>query len=364
MTETPRPNQRAPEGRALWWLSSAFWTLIAALSVTQEWHLIVMGRLASEGGRAVAWQAAFWLTLIPLTVVVWRRIIRWEAAGVLWPRLLWRHLGLLIATAAAQSSLALCVVVALFGWPRESLREIFIGQAQFLQVVIYAAIAVAGHAMVWYDRWRAGETKAAHLEAQLASVRLDALRAQLQPHFLFNSLNAVASLVRNGRSEEAVDLIASLSDLLRRVLDSCTEIVPIGDEISLVGRYCDVQRARFGDRLRTEIAIDSEAANVELPALTIQPLVENAIKHGLGPSRAGVCVRVKIRRDQTRLIVEVDDDGVGVPAGWQLETVPGTGLRNLRARLDALYGSRAELLVSPGAVGGFHVSMALPLGRA
>jgi hypothetical protein len=223
-----------------------------------------------------------------------------------------------------------------------------------LQFAIYCAIVAAAHGIGYYYRSRERD----QLEARLAEARLQLLTMQLQPHFLFNTLNTIAELVHD--DPDAADyMVTGLSDLLRRALElGPAQEITLDAELELLGRYLDIQKARFGPRLRVALHIDKEVRAALVPVLVLQPLVENAIQHGLAERLAAGSIDIAARRRADRLIVTVSDDGSGAPVanGGQERT----GLGNTRARLEALYGRRQslELVCAPGK--GANVALEIP----
>ena len=202
--------------------------------------------------------------------------------------------------------------------------------------------------------------RAASLQARLAEARLAALRAQLQPHFLFNTLNSVSSLMY--RDLDAADtMIARLSDLLRLTLraDQRREI-PLREEMELLQRYLDIERIRFEERLRVAIDIAPEAEAAPVPPFLLQPIVENAVRHAIAPRPAGGRLDITARVERDLLVIRVADDGPGFAAG---DPEPGVGLSNTRARLAELHGSAARLDLEQAASGGLVVTIALPWRR-
>lgn len=352
----------------LWIAASAFWVFVGFLYLGQVWLLIHTEALRSAGiSRATwAWQGAFYLTWIPITVAIVKLTEGWDLAALGWPRLLARHTIAMFVTAAIQSILVTAIGFSLVV-ERESFWTAFVGQMRgrlYQQVVIYAAIAMTAHALHLYARWRARELDAARLEAQLNAARLASLRAQLHPHFLFNGLHTIASLVRDGRNPEAVQLISGMSDLLRRLLDTGTDTHELQDELAAARTYLDVQRARFGDRLTAEVTAADDAARARVPVLVVQPLVENALRHGLADRVEAGHVRVAAVREGADLLIRVEDNGAGVPAGWSLDRAGGTGLANIRGRLDALYRGQSSLVARGLPAGGFQVVIRLPYTAA
>lgn len=230
------------------------------------------------------------------------------------------------------------------------------------QFLIYASIVAAGQAIAFHNHYRERQVAAARLEAQLAAARLDTLRAQLQPHFLFNSLHSIASLARAGDTAGVVRLISGFSDLLRHLLDSRLTHHSVRDELSLVDRYLEIQRVRFGDRLQVVIDATPEATAARIPLLIVQPLVENALRHGLAPRIETGHLQVHAAREGNALQITVEDDGAGLPDGWKLGD-SGTGLRNLASRLSVEFGDRQSVSVAPRDAGGVTAVVRIPYVR-
>jgi two-component system LytT family sensor kinase len=200
--------------------------------------------------------------------------------------------------------------------------------------------------------------RAANLETQVVQARLGALKMQLQPHFLFNTLNAVVSLVRARRGREAEDTLAHLSDLLRWVLDDREQQeVPLARELEYVRLYLAVERVRFADRLRVDYRITPDALDCAVPHLCLQPIVENAIRHGIEASSTAGAITISAERAGDSLALSVEDDGPGFPG--QRQPV-GIGLANTRLRLAELYGARASLTTANAIDGGAIVHIRLP----
>ncbi|MEO5820245.1 MAG: histidine kinase, partial [Vicinamibacteraceae bacterium] len=200
--------------------------------------------------------------------------------------------------------------------------------------------------------------RASALETQVVQARLGALKMQLQPHFLFNTLNAVVSLVRAGRGREAEDTLAHLSDLLRWVLDdSEQQEVPLARELEYVRLYLAVERVRFSDRLHIDLRIAPDALDAAVPHLCLQPIVENAIRHGIEASASAGELVIAARRAGVMLELVVEDDG---PGFRNMRQPVGIGLANTRLRLVELYGDRASLTLANALDGGAIVTLTLP----
>ncbi|MHB8812166.1 MAG: sensor histidine kinase [Steroidobacteraceae bacterium] len=205
--------------------------------------------------------------------------------------------------------------------------------------------------------------RAAAAEGLVQAARLQALQSQLQPHFLFNTLNSISALIVDGRLDAATSMISRLSDFLRISLQtSDTPLIPVASEVVFIRHYLDIQKIRFGDRLTFRLEVAPAAMSALVPTLLLQPLIENAVQHGVLPHREGGSVTIAIRTDARTLQLRIEDDG----AGFRGSPTPpfGVGLSNTARRLDELYGDQAKLSIGRGAVSGVVVSIELPLVAA
>lgn len=237
--------------------------------------------------------------------------------------------------------------------------------AFIVDMILYAAIAGVAHALQYYRQARERELAASQLQASLTEARLDALRGQLNPHFLFNTLNAISTLALVGNQDQVVKTLGYLSELLRASLDDKRpQEVPLEEELELLDRYLAIQRIRHGDRLVIAIDVAPDVRDVLVPGMILQPLVENAITHGVArvPGKGTVGVRAWTDGDALRL--EVTDNGPGFGSTSATRAGgSGIGLTNTRARLTQLYGSRQRLEMCASDTGGACVSITLPLRR-
>lgn len=229
-----------------------------------------------------------------------------------------------------------------------------------IDMAYYWAVLAFGYGIEIHQRFKNEELKAAQLEARLVETELKALREQLRPHFLFNTLNTIAVLVREKKNDEAVTLIARLSTLLRMSLDHTrVHEVTVRQEMDFLERYLEIQQARFSDRLSVGISISAEAMEGRIPNLLLQPLVENAILHGVAPKSGPGRVEILGRVEGGRLVLEVRDDGPGIDDGTR-RAKEGVGLTNTRERLAKIYGPHGQLSLRSEPGRGVSVQVILP----
>jgi two-component sensor histidine kinase len=373
----PRPG-RGAHGAWLAGLALA-WSVPVLVTSVQGW---LATRAAGEPAAFTALLArgalfwSFWIAATPPVAWLVRRVPPLPGG---WARALPAHAAAAVLL-AVLAQLYYGALRRLEGLPvppayrtlASSVRAILLDEWLGIGMLLYAAVAGAVLAVDMTRRWRARDAEArvreAELEAQLARAQLDALRAQLHPHFLFNALNSVAMLVRAGARADAVRMLAGLGELLRRLLyDGAAHEVPLADELALVERYLEIEHVRFHDRLRVVLDVEPAARAALVPNLLLQPLVENALKHGIAPVGAGGRVTVGARVADGVLHVVVGDDGAGLPAGWTEPGAPGAqgasgglGLAATRARLARLYGDAARLVIAPRPAGGTEATVVLP----
>ena len=225
---------------------------------------------------------------------------------------------------------------------------------------VYLCVIGVSHAIYFHTQAQRRAVRASQLEARLAEAQLQALQRQLQPHFLFNTLHAIFTLVRHD-PEAAEQMIERLSDLLRVTLkNTATQEVPLAEELAYLDKYLAIEKVHFGDRLAVDVDVPLGVQDGLVPYLVLQPLVENAIRHGLAPRRAPGRLRVSGRRDGETLVLTVSDNGRGVSSGHLLTLNEGVGLANTRARLARLYGERHELSFDTPQTSGLAVTLRIP----
>jgi two-component system, LytTR family, sensor kinase len=231
-------------------------------------------------------------------------------------------------------------------------------------LIMYGLILTFTYAMDARERMARQMMETARLSEELSKSQLAALRQQIEPHFMFNTLHSITGLVRDYKNDAAVGMIVGLSEFLRRGLDDSHRAqVTLAEEVEYLQRYLDIQKVRFGERLQVSVDIPAGLLRAQVPNLLLQPLVENAIKHGIAKRAAGGTVRISCASHNGNLCVSIYNDGPDSPTDWPA-TRTGVGLSNLRRRLQILHRDDSELELRRVAVGAVEVVVTLPLKEA
>jgi len=323
--------------RRFWLGAAVFWFFFGLVAGTQVW--ISMIHHGHYVPLLLGHFILVWMPWLAITAAIYRLTRRFPIIPPTTRNLLVHALAACVA-GVAHSVYWMVLTVTMRPYDRMTATWAQIDVAANIffrfpaEVILYAAVAGALQAIDYYARYREREIEAARLQASLTKARLHALELQLQPHFLFNTLNAVASLVRTRKNDDAVAMIAGLSEILRYTLDhEGNQRVPVEAETEMLRRYLEIQRVRFADRMTYTIDVEPAARTAAVPTLILQPLAENAIRHGIARSAAGGVVSVKAFRENGCLRVDVGNTG-SLSAGDS----GGIGLRNTRERLRQLYG--------------------------
>ncbi|KJV32508.1 sensor histidine kinase [Luteibacter yeojuensis] len=338
-------------------LSAAGWTAVGAV--------FALPNLGGADGPWAALRASLatwwaWALLLPAIVAVSRRLPAQPLAFRIVIHLL---LSLPFAQVAGYLGAALAALLGVGSWATAASSapwQAAMHGGVLWSMLVYLVIAGASEALRFRDDFQAAQLRIERLERGFSEARLSALRSQLDPHFLFNALNTVSALVTS-RPGMARHVIEQLGELLRHSLDGGQRMhVRLDDELQFLRRYVAIQEARFGDRIAVVTHVGEGAGRILVPSLLLQPLVENAIRHGLAPAVAGGTVRVDASLVGGSLHLVVEDDGVGLPADWSWAHA-GVGLGVSRERLGVLYPDVAEpIVVAPRASGGTRVHVTLP----
>jgi two-component system LytT family sensor kinase len=352
-----------------WWVSALLWSSIALFDATQT--VVVMHAEGMHHKWGLLFLSTFlsfvpWFIATPLALELARRF----PPVHLRPVSTWFiHVG---------ACLGVCVVHS--GWQAMFLRVLnpylYKDQPSFVELwrsqfsngllssfVLYGVILLMGQMLESRERIAQQQTETARLNEALSRAQLDSLRRQIEPHFLFNALNTVAALVREERNDAAIKMIAGLSDCLRRVLEgSEKQEVTLGEEMEFLGKYLEIQKLRFADRLDVQIDVPEELYAAQVPSLILQPMVENAIKHGISQRARGGSVCIGAARLGGVLTLRVYNDGPTLPVDWE-STRSGIGIPNVRTRLQSLYGGDCELRMR-NRDQGVEVSLSVPFREA
>jgi two-component system LytT family sensor kinase len=341
-----------------WILAASFWALFGIITGVQVWiSMLTHGHsvLRLVGYYFAVWEA--WLA--PTAVIVWLTR-RWPLVP---PRR--KHILVHILAACAIAVLhgfywmSLLIWIKPFDRMTVEVSRLHVAEILFdrigLEWTLYCLVLGSALAFDYYERYRERTIETAKLETLLADARLHALELQIQPHFLFNTLNSISALVRNRRNDEAVGMMAGLSELLRYTLDHAgDQRVTLEEEFAVLRRYLEIQHARFPDRMSFEIEVSPEARLGAVPTFLLQPLAENAVRHGIAVSASPGVVEVRAFRSDDRLQIDVFNSGsVGITSGR------GIGLSNTIERLQSLYGDTFRFQLA-NANGGVLASLSIP----
>jgi signal transduction histidine kinase len=334
------------------------WALVGLFFSSQIYVYFARTQRAVPLWRALAWQMTATLVFALSTPMVLWLARRYPFGRAAWRRPLAVHL---LAGTAISAVWAACHIVIdsafngnLQNYDYSNLpRVIFINLDK--ELLVYWIIVVISHAVDYYQRYREGELRA-------SQAQLQALKMQLHPHFLFNALHSISALVHSD-PEAADKMIARLGDFLRLTLDTAAaQEVPLRQEIEFLNCYLEIERIRFRDRLTTRLDVDPQALECRVPNLVLQPIVENAIRHGVAPRSAPGRVEVRAERRGGSLLLQVKDNGRGLPSddGACATKGGGVGLSNTRARLQQLYGGAFVFEIENDPEGGVVVTLEIP----
>ena len=350
-----------------WTLFLALWTFIGLASSVQFYLSFAKSANPVSWKFALEHSLADWYLYALLSIPALWLARRFHFDAVHWPGQLAVHLlasGVFsVLWMAARSLLEEWLSQA--GESQVSFQAAFsyaLAATFFLNLSIYWAIVGVSHSIEYYRRYRERELRTAELETGLAQARLQALQMQLNPHFLFNTLHSISSLMH--KDVEAADrMISRFGDLLRLALENTdSHEVPLAEELGFLKSYLEIEQTRFGDRLSVGMDIAPEALDARVPNLVLQPLVENAIQHGIEPHARPGRIELRARRENGNLLLQVRDNGDGLSDPAQ--AVGGVGVSNTRARLEHLYGKDHRFEFSNGESGGLLVSVVIPFRPA
>ena len=347
----------------------ALWTLVG-LAFAGQFYLssTLLGR-SIRWTEAIGYALADWYVWALLSIFIVRFARRLPPeAGISW-RIGASHLGMALVCSIGFIVLR-SVVAQAHGWLLEepvTFGEVFqplLVKTFPFNLLIYGVIVSVSHAIDYYRKYHERTVQALELEKHLTEARLQSLLRQLKPHFLFNSLNGIASLMYSDVAA-ADRMLVRLSELLRLAMShSGAPIATLREEIAFLEKYLEIERIRFRDRLSIRMDVDPAVLDARVPSLVLQPIAENAIRHGIEPhARPGV-IDVRAARENDNLVLSVSDNGAGLPEGATAFSREGIGLSNTRARLGELYGARHRFHLGNGPQGGLCVTISIPFSTA
>jgi signal transduction histidine kinase len=340
-------------------MAFGFWSIIG-LSFAIQLYLT-----RSELGLPVTWRYAIGRNLVDWYVFALLSVpALWLARRIPIERADWGRRVTIHAAASAVFSLGWMALRALVVSGRVvTFTEAFthaLVATFFFNVAVYCVVAGYGHTVNYYRKFQERELRASELETRLAQARLQALQMQLNPHFLFNTLNSVSSLIRTDPMQARV-MVIRLSKVLRRLLRKHEHYSPLRDELSFIEDYLAIEVVRFGDKLRFERDVAPDTLDMLVPSMLLQPLVENSVKHGLGAKVEGGTIRIRTWRTESRLCLTVEDDGVGIPEA-KLATLldGGIGVNNVHERLKVLFGHDYRMWIESQPGMGVRIQIEVP----
>jgi two-component system LytT family sensor kinase len=359
-----RPMADTGRSRIPWRLVVAIWMLPTIADVADTYIARRVEGHPSPLWRMTALIAPGWLVWILFTPLIFWFGERLPLTRPLRPSTIARHLGLGVLFGLGHAFIFTVCVQLL------DTRELLSNSDRYFMTVedwlpismlLYWMTLFAGHALAGARRERAQALRTTELEGQLARSELAVLRAQLHPHFLFNALNTAVSLVRANQPDAGVHVLTHLADLLRQLVHGVEQEVTLREELRMLDSYLEIERARFGNRLAIVVDVPLALQDAFVPGLVLQPLVENALRHGVGMREAPGHVWVSADARDDVLLLRVRDDGPGFALDAPASDPPGVGIANTRARLSKLYGAHGTLTLRNGANGGAEVVVALPM---
>ena len=345
----------------VWLVGFVLWTLLAFLTATGAHFYLSSTPTPISWGQLLAWNATVSFVWSLLTPLVYELSRRYVIDLTSWRVSLPIHC---VSSAALAFAAAVAVVLVdpLVTWTKEPTVPFFahVLSRTFIDIQRYWYVLLITQAIAFYGKYQERQLVSSQLEARLAQAQLEVLKIQLEPHFLFNTLNSIAALARHD-GEAAERMTLQLADLLRMSLDGIgVHEVPLHQELAFLEKYIGIQQVRFHDRLQVESDIDPRTLDTLVPNLILQPIVENAIRHGIGPRRTPGLIRIVTWRDRDDVWMEIRDNGVGLARGRGSLPREGVGLRNTRGRLQQLYNDDHAMVLEDAPGGGCAVKIRVP----
>lgn len=363
-------NTVGSRGFVKWAAIFGVWTLFALFFASQFALQNQLSPSPLPFWRILLWQLVsgyIWFAISPLILFLANRFPFEEGK---WKTSLAAHAVFCVVVSLLQLAIDSFVLTRLGYPPGREFANFFEAYKFFvfinlhLSILIYMGVVGIKSAYNYYQKYRERQLRTSQLEARLAQSRLQVLKMQLHPHFLFNTLNAISELLHRD-PDAAEHMITDLSDLLRMALENLeVQEIPLKQELEFLRKYLEIEQMRFQDRLKVEMDIAPETLDASVPNMILQPLVENAIKHGISPKAGGGRIDIWAGRSNGHLVLSVSDDGVGVPSEGLRSLRDGVGLSNTRRRLKHLYGEAHRFELSVPDHQGLKVDLEIPFKEA
>ena len=378
-TVTSPTNRIGLNSRLLWIISFAAWSVVSLIDTISTYEVYKGTGSAISIGHALGVAFSMDLTCAPLTPLIFALALRFPVTKTTWLRTALLHLSFATVFAAAHVMLIAASPYGHWDWKagkftsviwNSQTRSFHLEWHIFRSMLYtyfpsdvtstYLPILMIAVAISYYERLRESAIRSATLEMELAKSHLQALKSHLQPHFLFNTLHSISSLMFTD-VPAADKMMTRLSDLLRMNLESVgAQITTLSRELEFVGSYLEIEKIRFEERLNVVVDIEPESLGAQVPILMLQPLVENAVRHGIAHISTGGTIWITARRDGRRLDIRIRDNGPGITDSINSLPKPGLGLRTTRERLIALYANEQQLTVRNVAEGGVEARLQIP----
>lgn len=347
------------------WLSIAIFTLIGLLSASQLYSFFRVKEDYITYINAVLIQVPGWVLWGLLSPLIWRSGSRYKLERHSYIRNL--IIQVIIFTFFAMSHLAFIAANRLL-WDKDVQGKttflrfyLFTALNNFhFELFLYLAVLILGYAFDFYRRYNLEKLANSKLQQKLTIAQLETLKTQLNPHFLFNTLNSISMLVRKNNGQAAIDMLSGLAELLRYTLrENHIQQVNLKQELDFIGKYLAIEQIRFQDRLKVVVDVSEEAMIVNIPNMILQPLIENAVKHGIVKYANSGLIKIKAFCKNNMLFIQIEDDGIGLSEDWEEKI--GIGISNTRSRLDQIYDGRYSLTLNCCQPHGTQVKLSIPI---
>jgi sensor histidine kinase YesM len=360
------PNPTLKKRSMTWIFTFGVWMMVALFLTSQSSLQSQLSENPVPLWRIFSWQLVSCMVWFLLTPLVFKLGRDFPLDKGKWPKSVPVHIVAGVMLALFELAIDAFILPKIgysrrfTGLPYTQIYYRFVIFNLHLSFTIYWIVLIISQATQYYKKYRARELQASQLEARLAQARLQVLKMQLHPHFLFNTLNAISELIYRD-PESAEKMITDLSELLRLSFNNLeTQEVPLRQELGFLQKYLEIEQMRFNDRLTVQMDIDDTAYDAAVPNMILQPLVENAIKHGLGPRSQGGRIDINAVRSNGSLELSVSDDGLGVASEDIADLTLGVGLSNTQLRLKHLYGDKHKFEMLAAKPSGLRINMTIP----